>query len=207
MSNQYDFGALKRLRHNHKLTLHQLADACHLTYTTVAGIETNKASPSLRTIDALACYFDMSASQFLTLCEKPNLVQKTAERMRDPLDTQDILGLDKCKQVTFGDIRLIRAAAAAGNVIKAMPLHPDVFEVCYVLSGKTCVTCKSGENILGCNESVIFDGSQTHSYKQIEDGEFIVVYIPKLPQEISSPMPKNAEPQNTTNNKTTKARL
>jgi transcriptional regulator with XRE-family HTH domain len=207
MSNQCDFSALKILRHNHKLTLHQLADACNLTYATVAGIERNKTSPSLRTIDALACYFDMSASQFLTLCEKPNLMQKTAKVMRDPSDTQDIIGLDKCKDVTFGDIRLIRATAASGDVIKAMPLHPDVLELCYVLSGKTCVSCKSSENILSRDESVLFDGLQTHSYKQIEDGEFMIFYIPKLPQGISSTMSKNAEPQNPTNKKTTKSCL
>jgi transcriptional regulator with XRE-family HTH domain len=196
MLNQYDFGILKTLRRNHNLTLHNLAKTCGLTYSTVAGCETNKASPSLKTIDAIAKQFGMSASQLLIMCEKPDIVKKTAEMMRDPLDTQDIVGLDKCKKVSFGgDVRLIRASAAAGDIIQAMPLHPDVFEICYVLSGRTCLTCKSSENILGCNEAVLFDGSQKHGYRQIEDGEFMVIYIPKTSQEVSLAMPKIAEPQ------------
>jgi transcriptional regulator with XRE-family HTH domain len=197
MSTQHDFGILKILRRKHNLTLQSLAKICGLTYATVAGIETNKTSPSLRTIDALAGQFDMSASQLLTLCEKPNLIQKTAERMRDPLDIQDILGLDKCKNVSFGDVRLIRVTAAAGDIIKAMPLHPDVMEICYVLSGRTCLTCKSSENTLGSNEAILFDASQKHGYQQVEDGEFMVIYIPKIPQELSAALPKIAEPPKT----------
>ena len=178
MFENYDFVIVRVLRQRNNWTIKDLADKCGLTYPTVEAIETNKTFPSLRTLDQVAAAFGLSTSNLLALCEKTTVLKRPA-RFLPPSNDPTQVGFEKCRVASYDKAKIIRIKAEAGDEIRVMKLHEDVYEFCYVLTGRLELTIQGKQYQLEEDETVFFDGLMEHSYKQIEKGEFFTVHVPK----------------------------
>ncbi len=179
MKNHYDFSVIRVLRKRLNLTLEKLAEASGLTYSTTASIESNKTSPSLKTLDALACALQISTSDLISLAEN-RLVQIREARPIQPSAGQTrVIGLEKCKAAIYGKAKMIRVTAPAGQEVHAMPIHEDCNEFCYVFSGLVKFRVEDREYEFGPDRTIFFDGTLDHSYTAIEDSEFMTIHLPK----------------------------
>ena len=179
MNSRYDFRVLRPLRQRFKLTMEQLAEISGLTYPTIASTETNKAMPSLKTLDALAGVFQMSTSKLLSLTERVSVQKRTAKIASVQTSDKSQSGLENCRVAAFDKAKILRVSAKAGEEVHVMELHEDCHEICYVLSGCVQLRIEDQRHTLAENETILFDGVLDHAYNQIETGEYITVHIPK----------------------------
>jgi transcriptional regulator with XRE-family HTH domain len=181
MNKNYDFGVLRSLRRRKKMTLEELAKISGLAYPTVAGIENNKTSPSLNSLDALARALEISTSDLVSLSENHEALTRQTETVHaDTLRSLE-LGLESLLVAHFDKCKIFRATAKAENVIKSMELHEDCdcHEICYVLQGSLDIRVKSNIYKLNTNDVILFDGTIDHEYTVISDSEFLVIHIPQ----------------------------
>ena len=181
MSGKYNFDVIRTLRRRKKLTLEELAKISGLTYPTVASIENNKTSPSLNTLDALACALNISASDLVGLAENYGVQTRQTETVQAETLEKSGLGLESIRIANFDKCKIFRATAKAKNAIKSMELHEDCdcHEICYVLQGSLDIRVKSNIYKLNANDVILFDGTLDHDFTVISDTEFIVIHIPK----------------------------
>ena len=185
MREKYDFSVIRMLRHRYKMTIKELAEKCGLTYPTVESIETNKTFPTLKTIDALAGVFGISTSNLLSLCEKVTVLKRPARFLETP-QVGTMVGMEACRIASYGAAKMARVQAPAGHEVQAMEIHEDVYEFCYVLSGKLELWLNQKKYLLEANDTVLFDGLLTHRYVQMEGGEYVTVHVPKNTTMLSS---------------------
>jgi len=179
MNSNYDFSVVRILRHGLGLTLKELAGKSGLTYTTLENIETNKATPSLKTLDALAGGLGVSTSDLLSLTENQIVQRRKAEHVTEDYDEKKNPGIETCKVAVFDKAKVLRVQANKDVTVHVPHLHEDCNEICYVISGCVDLTI-SGETYRLCSdESILFDGVLKHTYYQIESGEFLTIHIPK----------------------------
>ena len=179
MNSRYDFRVLRALRKRFNLTMEQLAEITGLAYPTIASTETNKAMPSLKTLDALAGAFQISTSKLLSLTERLAIQRRKAEVAGKSNRVDAQTGLDNCKVAFFDKAKIIRVTAKTGEQVHVMELHEDCNEICYVLSGCVELRIEDKTHRLCEDEAILFDGVLDHAYTQIETGEYITVHIPK----------------------------
>ncbi|MCP4611582.1 MAG: helix-turn-helix domain-containing protein [Planctomycetes bacterium] len=181
MKRKYDFGVLRSLRRRKKLTLEELAKISGLAYPTVAGIENNKTSPSLNTLDALASALEISTSDLVSLSENHEVLTRHTETIKAETLHNSELGLESFWAANFDKCKIFRATAKAENIIKSMELHEDCdcHEICYVLQGSLEIRVKSNIYKLNTNDVILFDGTIDHEYTVISDSEFLVIHIPQ----------------------------
>ncbi len=185
MREKYDFSVIRMLRKRQRMTIKQLAAKCGLTYPTVESIETNKTFPTLKTIDVLAGAFGISTSNLLSLCENVTVLKRPAV-FSERADSASMVGLEICRIASYGNAKMIRIQAAAGREVQVMEIHEDVYEFCYVLSGKLELWLNEKKYVLEADETVLFDALLNHRYVQVEDGEFLTVHVPKNTTMLSS---------------------
>ncbi len=179
MNSDYDFRILRVLRRRLGLTLQGLAARAELTYPTVESVETNKTTPSLKTLDALAGALQISTSDLLGLAERRLVQRRKAQSESRSHETRADKGLEMCRVARYDKGKLIRVIAAAGDHVHVMGLHEDVHEFCYILSGRVDLRIEDRTYRLEPDDTIFFDGLLDHSYTQIEAGEYITVHLPK----------------------------
>lgn len=178
MNTVYNFRVIRLLRRRFNLTLEQLAERTGLTYATVAALETNKTSPSLKTLDAVANALEISTSRLLGLAEN-RLVQRRLALLEESITEDDQLECQQCRIARYAQGKMIRISADVNDLVRSTRLHEDVFEMCYVLSGSVELTIEKQCYTLNENDTILFDGLLNHSYTQKIKGEYITVHIPK----------------------------
>jgi len=178
MFEKYDFGIVRLLRQRNGWTIKDLAERSGLTYPTIEAIEINKSFPSLRTLDQVAVAFGLSSSNLLSLCEKVRVIRQSARFVPACSDPSQI-GIEICRVASYDQAKLIRIQADAGQEVRVMKLHDDVYEFCYALSGTVELTIQDTSYILESDETVFFDGLLEHGYRQIKKGEYFTFHIPK----------------------------
>ena len=161
------------------MTMEQLAQKSGLTYPTVAAIETNKSLPSMKSLDALAGVLNFSASKLLALSERRVVQVRQAQQSKKPKHAKSHFDYDRLKIANFDQSKLFRVQGRAGEEIHIAELNEDVHELCYVLSGTVELRIEEDEYQLHADDTILFDGISDHSYRILEDGEFITVHIPK----------------------------
>lgn len=176
--NRYDFGAIRALRKQKKLTIQQLADRCGLTSPTVVAIETNKSAPSLASLDQMAAALDLTTTSLLLLCQK-NRVLKSAARVLSPAQLPSNARLESCKLASYGDVRVFRVKGQPGMYTDSNLPHGDVFELNYVLSGSIELTVEQEKVVLKQDETAFFDGLSCHRHLFLAEGEILVMLVPK----------------------------
>lgn len=179
MNSTYDFSVIKVLRKRLNLTLEKLSEAAGLTYSTTASIEANKSSPSLKTLDALACALQISTGNLISLAENRLVQLREAKRLDSSNKRTSMTGVENFKVAFYDKAKIFRVKAKVDDVVKAMALHEDCNEFCYILYGSIRLTIEDQHYELSEDKTILFDGVLDHSYHALEDCEFITVHIPK----------------------------
>ena len=181
MKTNYDFSILRTLRRKRKLTLEGLAASSGLSYPTVASIETNKAFPSLKSIDAIAGALGMPVGRLISLAE-----HRRARTLRtDPIDADSLkdygVNLRKINVANYDNLKIFRASVKAGSVVNSMRLHDDrgCYELCYCLSGSIEIRVENEIHKLSADAMILFDGALDHEYTALTEAEYIVMHMPK----------------------------
>lgn len=181
MSNEYDFSILRILRRKQNLTLEELAETSGLSYPTIASIETNKAFPSLKTIDAIAKVLKIPAGRLVSLAENKKVQTRQTESVHAEVLKGSGINLEKINVAHFEGLKIFRATAGSGEVVNSMKLHEncDCHELCYCLDGSIDIRVKNDIHQLNSNDVIIFDGSIDHEYTAITKTEYLVIHLPK----------------------------
>jgi XRE family transcriptional regulator, regulator of sulfur utilization len=179
MHETYDFGVIRFLRKRNKLTLEDLARLSGLTYSTVALIEQSKSVPSLKTLSAIARVFKISTGSLISLAEHCKVqIQKAEPLQKNGLKTSQV-DIEEIELARFDDCRIFHIRGRADQVVKVMELHGECLELGICLQGVVCVTVEENPYNIKEKEVILFDGVLDHSYKIVENAEFITVHIPK----------------------------
>ncbi len=186
MTNKYNFSVIKALRKRLNLTLEKLAEVSGLTYSTVAGIETNKSSPSLKTLDALSESLQISTGNLISLAENRLVQIRDAKVFTPQIHKTDMIGLEKCRIASYDKAKIIRVELEKDEVVKVMGVHENCHEFCYVLNGTVKLTLSDKDYYLEENKTILFDAMLTHSYTGMSPCEFMTVHIPKDIRAIAS---------------------
>ncbi len=181
MATNYDFGILRILRRKQNLTLEELAQASGLSYPTVASLETNKAFPSLKTLDAVAGALQIPTGELVSLAGRKKAQIRQTETLRAQVLKNSGINLGKVNVASFGDLKIFRATAERGRTVNSMRLHEDCdcYEVCYCLSGSIEIRVQNESHRLGCDNVILFDGALDHEYTAVSGAEYLVMHLPK----------------------------
>ena len=186
MNSNYDFRFVKILRKSLGLTIKELAKKSGLTYTTLENIETNKATPSLKSLDALAGGLQISTSELVELSENQIVQRRKAVPAEKGISEKDNPGIKSCKVAAYKSTKVLRVTAEAGNIVHVPQLHENCNEICFVVSGCVDLSVSGEKYRLSRDDTILFDGVLEHTYYQIETGEYITVHIAKDFSEIKS---------------------
>jgi len=181
MSNEYDFSVLRILRRKQNLTLEELAELSGLSYPTVASIETNKAFPSLKTIDAIAKALKISTAKIVLLAEHKKVQTRKTKSVHAKALKDSGINLEKINVAHFENLKIFRAVAKSGEVVNSMKLHEncDCHELCYCLSGSIEIQVKNETHMVNTNDAILFDGCCDHECKALTETEYMVIHLPK----------------------------
>ncbi len=119
MATVHDFSVIRELRHERGLTLKELAEASGLSYPTVALIETNKAFPSLRTIDAIAGVLQIPTGKLVSLASRKKAQTRRAEFLGAKILKDSGINHDRINVAHFGDMKIFRTLANGGWLVLA----------------------------------------------------------------------------------------
>ena len=193
MNSNYNFKFVRTLRNSLGLTLKELAKMTSLTYTTLENIETNKAMPSLKTLDALAGGLQISTGELVSLSENQIVQRRKAQYHEEEISDKKNPGIKLCRVANYKSTKMLRVSAETGNVVHVPKLHENCNELCYVLSGCIDLAISGEKYRLFQDDSILFDGVLDHTYHQIETGEYITIHISKDISEIKNLLKQSEE--------------
>jgi quercetin dioxygenase-like cupin family protein len=89
------------------------------------------------------------------------------------------MDMEDTEVARFDECRIFHIRGKADEVIKVMELHGECLELGIVLKGVVRVTVEDNPYDVKEKEVILFDGVLDHSYKILQDADFITVHIPK----------------------------
>ena len=125
MNSAYNFGVIRALRKRARMTLKQLAEASGLTYPTVEMIETNKTTPSLRTLDAVAGALRIPVSNLICLAERRLVQRRRTENVEGASEHPGLRDVDMVKMAVYDDAKIFHLHMRPGQCCHVMDLHQD----------------------------------------------------------------------------------
>jgi len=179
MNSTYNFSVVRILRRNQGLTLNELAARSGITYATLENVETNKAAPSLKTLDSIAGGLGITTGKLITMSENQIVQRRKAEFVTDEYNEKTNPGAENCRIANFNNVKMFRVQAQKGDKVNVPQFHGNCNEMCYVYSGCIDLTVSGETYRLNPDDCILFDGVLDHTYEQIETGEYATVHIPK----------------------------
>lgn len=167
---------LRELRRGRNLTLRRLSEMTGLSTALLSQIENGRTDPSVTSLRKLAAVFDADLASLFHEPEAPDVhVSRPGERFRMAAPA----GLITYERLTpgRGDLEMLRADLAPGDVSAETPWgHPST-EIAYVLTGEVEVTIGEGTHTVAAGESVTFDSRQPHRYANRTDAPAAVLIV------------------------------
>ena len=168
---RWDFGVLRQLRRQFQWSIADLSERSGVSASVISKLERNWNKAELETLYKLAQAFSMNLSDLLALAEK-----RTA---------QQVVEQDYCndgftfRRVSYGNIRCMTAAAAAGARLCTPSVHREDSEMCWVQEGVVEITVAGQKYKLEPGMSLQFDALLYHEYNVLEDCKLIITHIKK----------------------------
>ena len=159
-------GQIRRLRTDRGLTLARVGELTGLNVGYLSQVETDKASPSLETLAALADALGVPLAWLLIETVPPPTVVRRAER---PVSTG--AGGVRVERVDGGFARTLRIVEVAGPPGVRTALHADPGEEHHlILEGH--LRLRQGEHVVDLEpgDYLLWDGSVPHEVENIGDG-------------------------------------
>ena len=156
---------IRALRTDRGLTLSQVGASAGLNVGYLSQVETDKASPSLETLAALADTLDVPITWLLVdVAPKPQVV-----RAGDRLGQEEAPGL-RTEEVDGGHARRLRIVEAIGQPGARSSIMTDAGEEHHiVLSGRLRLRQGDFEADLGPGDYLVWDGSFPHEAEVVGD--------------------------------------
>lgn len=167
--DSYDFSVLRELRSRRRVTLEALADATHISFSTLTRIETNQNQPSLSTLSALAAYFGMRPAQLLEIAT-PSTHQVT----ESPEDFTD----GNSRVVGWPDVELRYFRRSPGEGLNYSP-PVGTSHVTWVLNGRLRARVLGQDHELPAGNALRFEVTEDCGMSFVEETEFICLTLPK----------------------------
>ncbi|MYU22681.1 cupin domain-containing protein [Streptomyces sp. SID8352] len=173
---------LRELRHTRGLTLRELAGEAGVSAALLSQIENGNADPSVATLRKLAGVFD---SDIAALFSEPNAPMVHISRP----GTRSLLSAPQGR-ITYerltpgrGDLEVLRANLAPGDVSSAEPWAHPSSECALVLSGTIVVEINEENHELLAGDSVTFDSRLPHRYLNTsrEPAALVIAVTPPTP--------------------------
>ncbi|QCB92680.1 cupin domain-containing protein [Cellulomonas shaoxiangyii] len=173
---------LRALRHQHGLTLRQVADATGLSTALLSQIENGRTDPSVTTLRKLARVFEADMASLFRDPDAPAVhVSRPGERFRMAAPA----GLITYERITpgRGDFEVLRAELAPGDVSSEHAWGHDSTECVYVLTGEVVVEVGAQTHHLGAGDAVTFDSREPHRYANTSGApaSFLLTVSPPTP--------------------------
>ena len=174
---------VRRLRTDRGLTLTQVARQTGLNVGYLSQVETDKASPSLETLAAIADALAVPLTWLLVEAVPPPKVVRRAER-RAWIGPGGVRG----EEVDGGFGRALRIAEVSAPPGARAPLHADAGEEHHlVLEGR--VRLRQGEHVveLGPGDYLVWDGGIPHEAEVVGDEPARTLIVTSGPGGVSLP--------------------
>ncbi len=172
---------IRRLRTDLGLTLAQIGERTGLNVGYLSQVETDKASPSLETLAALADALEVPIAWLLVEATPPPKVVRKADR---PVWAG--AGGVRGEEVDGGFGRTLRIAEVTSQPGTRTPLHADLGEEHHVVLEGT-FRCRQGEHevTLEAGDYLLWDGSIPHDAENIGAGPARLLIVTAGPSGIS----------------------
>lgn len=172
---------LKALRTRHGMSLRDLAARSGLSATLLSQVEREVTEPSLSTLRKLAGVFGESVASLFD--SSPPAVWISRPGTRSTLAGPH--GLVRYERLTPGNgqLEVLRAVLPPGTATsEELWAHPST-ECAYVVTGTLTVQISEATHQVLAGESITFDSSQPHLYRNATDTpvEFLVSVSPPTP--------------------------
>lgn len=164
---------IRALRAERGLTLSQVGERAGLNVGYLSQVETDKASPSLETLAALADTFDVPIAWLLVdVAPQPRVVRRDERRGQD-----EAPGL-RTEEVDGGHARRLRIVEAIAQPGSRSSIMTDAGEEHHVvLSGRIRLRQGDFEAELGPGDYLVWDGAFPHEAEAIGDEPARVLVI------------------------------
>jgi transcriptional regulator with XRE-family HTH domain len=173
---------VRKLRTDRGMTLAQVGERTGLNVGYLSQVETDKASPSLETLAAIADSFDVPIAWLLMDAAPPPRVVRRDERRMEPLPMGGQL-----EEVDGGYARGLRIVEGRMLPGTSTGLMTDAGEEHHlVLEGR--VRMRQGDFVaeLGPGDYLVWDGTFPHSAENIGDGPSRILICTPGPNSISN---------------------
>jgi transcriptional regulator with XRE-family HTH domain len=164
---------VRRLRQERKLTLAQVAERSGLNVGFLSQIENDKASPSLESLNALACAIDVPITWFLLDMAAPPRVIRTSDRRR-----WEGPGGSAIEEVDGGIPRDVRIVLVTTEPGVGTGLHAHAGDEHHILlAGRLRATQGAHTVELGPGDYLVWDATIPHDAEAIGDEPAQVLII------------------------------
>ena len=168
---RYDFGVIRKLRHEKNLTIEQFAKVCGLSYAPVSRIETNLIKPNLDTLDKIAEGLGITTRSLIALAERRGVEQERGQEIRHGALT--FFGTE-----TEG-VEVATCVAKKGQSSGLFETKSESGVVVTVSSGKLQLVVNDLPRDVGPGDVVRFEAAFPHRFVAAEDCAFVVVRHPR----------------------------
>ncbi len=171
MENICDFGILRELRKQARMSMADLSGLSGVSVSVISKLERNQTVAEMETLYRIAKVFGMTLSDLVSLAEN-----KTSHRIDSECYRSGGFFFDR---VQYGNMRCMHAVAKKGASLSTPELHRDDYELCWVLKGCLRFTLPREEYELTRGMSIQFDALLPHTYEALEDVELFIVHLRK----------------------------
>ncbi|HBY01069.1 MAG TPA: cupin [Rikenellaceae bacterium] len=152
-------------------TLKQIAEISNLNINTLSLIENGKNSPSISTLQRLACAMDVPIKEFFEPVEPITPVVFTKHNERPQATSEKSIINNLGKGLTSSTLEpfiltMEKHATSGGRAL----LHSG-YEFVFCLSGKILYYIREEEFELSPGDSILFSAQLSHHWENINDGE------------------------------------
>lgn len=174
---------IKRFREAKNLSLRVLAKKLDISASFISQIETGKVSPSLSTLKKIAECLGTTVGTILgeDNAQGNNLVMRADEKKKvfklaDGMTLQYLTNQEPFKQMVPLLFELEKGAFSGDQSYQ----HYGQ-EFVYVLEGKIEITVKERKHVLAMGDSIYFDSSHPHSFKNLHTSKSRALWVDTPP--------------------------
>jgi transcriptional regulator with XRE-family HTH domain len=168
---RYDFGVIRKLRHEKNLTIEQFAKVCGLSYAPVSRIETNLIKPNLDTLDKIAEGLGITTRSLIALAERRGVEQERGQEIRH--------GSLVFYGTSTEGVEIAVCNAKKGQASGLFETKSECGVVVAVSSGKLQLVVNDVPRDVGPSDVVRFEAAFPHRFVAQEDCSFVVVRHPR----------------------------
>ncbi len=163
-----DFGVLRELRKQEKLSITQLAEKSGVSASVISKLERNQTAAEIETLYRLAKAFGLTLADLIAFVEN-----RTSHRVDSEHYVSGEFHFDR---IVYQNVRCMYAIVKKGEKVSRPEIHRDDYEICWVRRGQVRILLPSESVELTAGMSIQFDALLPHSYEATADSELLIVH-------------------------------